>query len=84
MMICLSGSVTKIKAQNSINWCVKSFIRHLHRLTIKELLMPSSDWAGIVYGGLLVVPSWTVRAVAIGCLWHLCTDGIDCLLGGLL
>ena len=43
-----------------------------------------THWAGIIYGGLLVVPSWTLRAVAIGCLWHLCTDGIDCLLGGLL
>ena len=39
---------------------------------------------GIVYGGLLTVPSWKVRAVSIGCLWHLCTDAIDCLLGGLL
>ena len=41
-------------------------------------------WAGIAYGGLLAVPSWKIRAVAIGCLWHLCTDAIDCLLGGLL
>jgi hypothetical protein len=41
-------------------------------------------WAGLVYGGLLAVPSWKVRAVAVGCLWHLCTDAIDCLLGGLL
>ena len=41
-------------------------------------------WAGIVYGGLLVVPFWVVRAVGIGCLWHLCTDAIDCLLGGLV
>ncbi len=40
-------------------------------------------WAGIVYGGLLALPSWRVCAVAIGCLWHLCTDTIDCLLGGL-
>ena len=40
-------------------------------------------WAGIVYGGLLAVPSWKWRAVAVGCLWHLCTDAIDCLLGGL-
>jgi hypothetical protein len=37
-------------------------------------------WAGIVYGGLIVVPSWKVRVVGIGCLWHLCTDAIDCLL----
>ena len=41
-------------------------------------------WAGIVYGGLLAVPSWKVRALSIGCLWHLSTDAIDCLLGGLI
>ena len=42
-----------------------------------------THWAGIAYAGLLAIPSWTVRAVAIGCLWHLATDAIDCLLGGL-
>ena len=42
-----------------------------------------THWAGIVYAGLLAIPSWIVRAVAIGCLWHLATDAIDCLLGGL-
>ena len=41
-------------------------------------------WAGIIYGALLAVPSWKVRAVGIGCVWHLCTDAIDCLLSGLL
>ncbi len=41
-------------------------------------------WAGIVYAGLLIVPFWKVRAVGVGCLWHLCTDAIDCLLGGLM
>jgi hypothetical protein len=41
-------------------------------------------WTGIVCAGMLAVPSWKVRAVAIGGLWHLCTDVIDCLLGGLL
>ena len=40
-------------------------------------------WAGIAYGGLLAIPSSKVRAMAIGWLWHLCTDAIDCLLGGL-
>ena len=43
-----------------------------------------TPWEGIVYAGLLAVPSWKVRAVATGCLWHLSTDAIDCLLGGLL
>lgn len=35
-------------------------------------------WAALVYGGLLAVPSWKWRAVSVGCLWHLCTDYIDC------
>ncbi|WP_041523236.1 DUF6122 family protein [Gilvimarinus agarilyticus] len=41
-------------------------------------------WAAIAYGCLLAVPSWKWRAVAIGCLWHLCTDFIDCWLSGLI
>ena len=40
-------------------------------------------WAGIVYVGLLVFSSWIVQAVTVGCLWHLATDAIDCMLGGL-
>lgn len=40
-------------------------------------------WAGIFYCGLLAIPSWKWRAVSVGCLWHLCTDFIDCLLSGL-
>ncbi|QDV50901.1 DUF6122 family protein [Gimesia fumaroli] len=39
-------------------------------------------WAAAVYAALLLIPSWRWRAVAVGCLWHLATDGIDCLLGG--
>lgn len=39
-------------------------------------------WAGLVYLGLLAIPSWKWRAVAVGCLWHLVTDAIDCTLGG--
>ncbi len=39
-------------------------------------------WAAIIYGGMLLIPSWKWRAFAVGCLWHLCTDAIDCLLGG--
>jgi hypothetical protein len=38
-------------------------------------------WAGIVYCSLLIVPSWKWRAVSVGCLWHLSTDFIDCILG---
>jgi hypothetical protein len=39
--------------------------------------------AGILYAVLLAIPSWKWRAVSVGCLWHLCTDFIDCLVGGL-
>ena len=41
-------------------------------------------WAWIFYFGLLVIPSWKWRAVSIGCMWHLGTDYIDCILGGIL
>ena len=40
-------------------------------------------WAGLIYGCLLAVPSWKWRAVSLGCLWHLSTDYIDCMIGGL-
>lgn len=40
-------------------------------------------WAGGAYLALLAVPSWKWRAVAAGCLWHLCTDALDCMMGGL-
>ena len=36
-------------------------------------------WAGAAYVGALAVPSWKWRAVGVGCLWHLCTDGLVCL-----
>lgn len=39
-----------------------------------------SWWAGAAYLGLLAIPSWKVRAIAVGCLWHLCTDAIDCMM----
>ncbi|MBT3279736.1 MAG: hypothetical protein HN909_04575 [Phycisphaerales bacterium] len=34
-------------------------------------------WAAGAYAALLAVPSWKVRVAAVGCLWHLATDGID-------
>lgn len=37
-------------------------------------------WAAIAYAGLTLAPSWKLRAIAVGCLWHLVTDGIDCFL----
>ncbi|MFG0332987.1 MAG: DUF6122 family protein [Maioricimonas sp. JB049] len=39
-------------------------------------------WAADVYAALLAVPSWKWRAVGVGCLWHLCTDALDCWLNG--
>ena len=39
--------------------------------------------ATIIYAALLLVPSWPVRVFSTGCLWHLCTDLVDCLLGGI-
>ena len=37
-------------------------------------------YASIFYLALLFDPSWKIKAVSIGCLWHLSTDYIDCLL----
>jgi hypothetical protein len=39
-----------------------------------------TPWAAIAYAGLAFAPSWKLRAIAVGCLWHLVTDGIDCFL----
>ena len=40
-----------------------------------------SIWAALVYGLFVMVPNWKARAVGLGFLWHLVTDGIDCVLG---
>ena len=37
-------------------------------------------WAGVVYSAMLLISSWKWRAISIGCIWHLCTDFIDCLI----
>ena len=42
-----------------------------------------SLWAVLAYLALLLVPSWKWRAVAVGCLWHIATDGIDCVMQGI-
>lgn len=39
--------------------------------------------AAVVYLVFLLFPSWKVRAVAAGCLFHLFTDGMDCYRGSL-
>ena len=36
--------------------------------------------AAIIYSTLLIFPSWKIRAVGLGSLWHLITDLIDCLM----
>ena len=41
-----------------------------------------TGWAALLYIGLLAAPSWRARAVGLGCLWHLATDFLDCILGG--
>ena len=44
---------------------------------------PLHSWpAAVGYGLALLVPSWKVRAFALGCLWHLATDSLDCTLQG--
>lgn len=35
-------------------------------------------WAAAFYLALLFVPRWWVRAIGLGCLWHLATDWGDC------
>jgi hypothetical protein len=41
-----------------------------------------TTWAAGVYLALLLVPRWWTRAIGVGCLWHLATDAIDCVLQG--
>ncbi|MBN2525565.1 MAG: hypothetical protein JXR76_04165 [Deltaproteobacteria bacterium] len=39
-----------------------------------------TGWAALGYVAMLAIPSRKWRAASLGCLWHLCTDFIDCLL----
>lgn len=41
-----------------------------------------SGLAAAGYGIALLIPSWKLRAFALGCLWHLATDSLDCVLQG--
>ncbi|WP_128892507.1 DUF6122 family protein [Erythrobacter sp. HKB08] len=41
-------------------------------------------YAAALYLALLAVPRWWVRAIGIGCLWHLAVDGGDCWMQGTL
>ena len=40
----------------------------------------NTHWAMVGYMTSLFVKSWKVRALGVGCLWHLVTDFIDCCL----
>lgn len=41
-----------------------------------------TPWALIVYFLMLLIPSLKWRAIALGCILHLGTDTIDCILAG--
>ncbi len=41
-------------------------------------------WAAGAYGLLFLLPSWKARAIALGCLWHLLTDLVDCYLATII
>ena len=34
--------------------------------------------AAIVYAVMIAIPKWWVRALALGALWHVTVDSIDC------
>ncbi len=37
-------------------------------------------WAAGVYTAMLAVPRWYIKAIGLGCLWHLLVDALDCAL----
>ncbi|KIC20837.1 DUF6122 family protein [Leisingera sp. ANG-Vp] len=41
-----------------------------------------SGLAAAAYAAALLVPNWKIRALALGALWHLATDGLDCIMQG--
>lgn len=41
-----------------------------------------SGLAAALFAAALLVPNWKTRALALGCLWHLATDGLDCVMQG--
>jgi len=41
-----------------------------------------SGLAAAAYAAALLVPNWKIRALALGALWHLATDGLDCVMQG--
>jgi hypothetical protein len=53
----------------------------LHRCSIGFHPLHTS-WALGAYLLMLLIPSWRWRAIALGCVLHLGTDALDCVLGG--
>ena len=37
-------------------------------------------WAALIYVSLLIIPSWRLRALSVGLLWHLLIDLNDCMI----
>ncbi|MEY0232634.1 DUF6122 family protein [Providencia manganoxydans] len=42
-----------------------------------------TGWAAIAYVLIFLLPSWKLKAIAVGCLFHLFTDSLDCYMGSL-
>ncbi|HEF8774179.1 DUF6122 family protein [Providencia manganoxydans] len=42
-----------------------------------------TGWAAIAYVVIFLLPSWKLKAIAVGCLFHLFTDSLDCYMGSL-
>lgn len=40
-----------------------------------------TGWAAIAYVVIFLLPSWKLKAIAVGCLFHLFTDSLDCYMG---
>ena len=38
--------------------------------------------AGLAYAAMLILPNWKIKAIGVGCLLHLATDGGDCIMQG--
>lgn len=41
-----------------------------------------SGIAAATYAAALLLPNWKIRALALGALWHLAVDGLDCVMQG--
>lgn len=41
-----------------------------------------SGLAAAAYAAAALIPNWKLRALALGCLWHLAVDSFDCAAQG--